>query len=71
MTTGTEANGTPIKAVTISTGTLTLDYLPGKNLMIRLDNRLDHSTKEMFPKGLRDLVGNLFTTTLGVVVSTN
>jgi hypothetical protein len=71
VTTGTEADGTPIKPVTITTGTLTLDYLPGKNLMLRLENRVDHSTKEMFPKGLRDLVGNLFTTTLGVVVSTN
>ena len=71
VTTGSEADGTPITGATIATGTLTLDYLPGKNLMLRLDNRVDRSTKEIFPKGLRDRVGTLFTTTLGVVVSTN
>ena len=70
ITTGS-VNNIPITGATISTGTLTLDYLPGRNLLLRLDNRLDHSTKEMFPKGLRDLTGNLLTTTLGVVVTTN
>jgi Putative beta-barrel porin-2, OmpL-like. bbp2 len=56
----------------INTATLTLDYLPSKNLLIRLDNRLDHSTRQIFPKGLHgDPVGDLFTTTLGVVVTTN
>jgi hypothetical protein len=70
VTTGS-VNNTPITDATITTGTLTLDYLPSRNLMLRLENRDDHSTKEMFPKGTRDLVGNLFTTTLAVVVSTN
>ena len=70
VTTG-QVNGTLIKDVVISTGTLTFDYLPTKNLRFRLDNRLDYSTKEMFPKGLRELTGKLFTTTLGVIVTTN
>ena len=70
VTTGLTRN-IPITDATITTGTLTLDYLPSRNLLIRLENRDDHSTKEIFPKGTRDLVGNLFTTTLGVVVSTN
>jgi hypothetical protein len=61
----------PITGVKIYTGTLTLDYLPTKNLVLRLDNRVDHSNKEMFPKGVRDLTGTLVTTTLGVVVTTN
>ncbi len=64
-------NGLKISDVTLTTATLTLDYLPSKNLLIRLDNRLDHSTKQIFPNGLRDLSGNLFTTTFGVVVTTN
>jgi len=70
VTTGS-VNGLPITGATLSTGTLTLDYLPGKNLLIRLDNRLDSSTKQIFPKGVRELSGTLFTTTLGVVVTTN
>ena len=70
ITTGS-VNGIAIKDTWISTGTLTIDYLPGKNLLVRLDNRLDHSTKEIFPNGLHSLKGNQFTTTLGVVVTTN
>jgi len=64
-------NDIPITGATIYTGTLTLDYLPAKNLLIRLDNRVDSSNKQMFPKGVRELSGTLFTSTLGVVVSTN
>jgi hypothetical protein len=70
ITTGS-VNGIPITGATIYTGTVTLDYLPSKNLLIRLDNRLDSSTKQIFPKGVRELSGSLFTTTLGVVVTTN
>jgi hypothetical protein len=70
VTTGS-VNNMAITDATITTGTLTLDYLPSRNLMLRLENRDDHSTKEIFPKGTRGLVGNLFTTTLAVVVSTN
>ena len=64
-------NGLPITQATIETYTLTLDYLPTKHLTLRLDNRLDASNKKIFPKGIRELSGTLFTTTLGVVVSTN
>ena len=70
VTTGS-VNGVPIKDATIYTGTVTLDYLPSKNLLFRLDNRLDSSTRQIFPKGVRDLSGTLVTTTLGVVVTTN
>ena len=64
-------NGMRIGDATLFTGTLTLDYLPSKNLLLRLDNRLDHSSKEMFPKGVREFTGTLVTSTLGVVVTTN
>lgn len=70
VTTGS-VNGIPITDTTLTTGTLTLDFLPSRNLVVRLDNRLDHSNKQIFPKGVRELNGNLFTTTLGVVVTTN
>ena len=70
VTTG-QVNGIPIVDATLYTGTLSLDFLPSKNLLVRLDNRLDSSTKQIFPKGVRELTGNLFTTTLGVVVTTN
>jgi len=50
---------------------VTLDLIPGKNLLVRLDNRVDSSNKQMFPKGVRELSGTMFTTTLGVVVTTN
>jgi hypothetical protein len=52
-------------------GTLTLDYLPADFLTIRLDNRLDWSSKEIFNKDVRDRVGKQITTTLGVVVHTD
>lgn len=71
ITTGS-VNGIPILDALISSATVTLDYLPSKNLLLRLDNRLDFSDKEMFPKGVRDdRTGHLYTTTLGVVVTTN
>jgi hypothetical protein len=70
VTTGS-VNGIKITGATITTATLTFDYVPSKNLLVRLENRWDHSNKEMFPKGIRDLTGNLVTSTLGVVVTTN
>jgi hypothetical protein len=63
----TYANNT----VDIVTGTLTLDYRPGKNLILRLDNRLDWSNHTIFQKNIRSLVGTLPSSTLGVVVTTN
>jgi hypothetical protein len=62
---------TPIPRTTILTGTVTLDYLPTKNLLLRLDNRVDHADNQIFPKGIRELTGTLVTSTLGVVVTTN
>jgi Putative beta-barrel porin-2, OmpL-like. bbp2 len=52
-------------------GTLTLDYLPADFLTIRLDNRYDWSSRKIFNSSIRDLVGNQFTTTLGVVAHTD
>jgi hypothetical protein len=52
-------------------GTLTLDYLPADFLTIRLDNRLDWSSREIFDKAIRDRVGSQFTSTLGVVAHTD
>lgn len=52
-------------------GTLTLDYLPADFLTIRLDNRFDWSSREIFTKSIRDQTGSQFTTTLGVVAHTD
>jgi hypothetical protein len=52
-------------------GTLTLDYLPVDFLTIRLDNRYDWSSRQIFNSAIRDLVGSQFTTTLGVVAHTD
>jgi Putative beta-barrel porin-2, OmpL-like. bbp2 len=57
--------------IDLVSGTLTLDLAPEDNLVIRLDNRLDWSNREIFPKQVRDLTGQMFTTTLGVVVKTD
>jgi hypothetical protein len=68
-----DAAGNLIKAteMNLAGGTLTLDYLPSDFLTIRLDNRLDWSSKEIFNKDIRDKVGQQFTTTLGVVAHTD
>ena len=52
-------------------GTLTLDFLPADFLTIRLDNRLDWSSRQIFDKSIRDHAGSQFTTTLGVVAHTD
>jgi len=61
----------PVKDIKLVTGTLTLDYRPANYLILRLDNRLDWSNKQIFPKSVRDYTGAMPTTTLGVVVTTN
>ena len=61
----------PATVMNLVGGTLTLDYLPSDFLTIRLDNRHDWSSREIFNKGLRDHVGQQFTTTLGVVAHTD
>ncbi len=48
-------------SIDLVSGTLTLDYLPTSHLLIRLDNRLDWSSKEIFKKSVRDATGTLFT----------
>jgi hypothetical protein len=57
--------------IELVSGTLTFDYRPADYLLLRLDNRLDWSSKEIFRKSVRDLNGVMPTTTLGVVVTTN
>ena len=52
-------------------GTLTLELLPADFLTLRLDNRLDWASKQIFDKELREQGGYQFTTTLGVVGHTN
>lgn len=59
------------RPITLYTGTLTLDFLPHKMLMIRLDNRVDASNLDVFAEGLRGAQQTQFTTTLGVVAKTN
>jgi hypothetical protein len=67
----TDATTPPPKDVKLVTGTLTLDYKPVDYLILRLDNRIDWSNKQIFPKSVRELSGVMPTTTLGVVVTTN
>jgi hypothetical protein len=55
----------------LASGTLTLDYSPSSLLLIRLDNRLDWSTRKIFTNSVRDASGTLITSTLGVVVTTD
>lgn len=67
----TDPNTPPPKDVKIASATLTLDYRPADYLILRLDNRIDWSNKEIFPKSVREFTGVMPTTTLGVVVTTN
>jgi hypothetical protein len=64
-------NPYPQNVQDLAGGTLTLDYLPADFLTIRLDNRFDWSSRKIFNKEIRDLTGNQFTTTLGVVAHTD
>ncbi len=60
--------GNHVKA---ASGTLTVDFAPTNNLLVRLENRLDWSNREIFPQSVRDASGTQVTTTLGAVVKTN
>jgi hypothetical protein len=64
-------NPFPQNAQDLVGGTLTLDYLPADFLTIRLDNRLDWSSRQIFNEKIRSLAGSQFTTTLGVVAHTD
>jgi hypothetical protein len=56
---------------TLATGTLTLEAMPTKYLVIRLDNRIDSASEKVFLKGTAEAEKTQFTTTLGVVAKTN
>ncbi len=64
--------------ISLATGTLTIEAKPTDNLILRLENRGDFAFKPgsghsaaIFPRKVRDFRKNQFTTTLGVVVTTN
>jgi hypothetical protein len=65
------AMGFPGNDIELVTGTLTLEVRPADFLIVRLDNRMDYSTREIFEESVRDTTGNMFTTTLGVVATTD
>jgi len=65
------ATGFPPNDIELVTGTLTFDVMPADFLMVRLDNRLDWSSKQIFRESVRDLTGLMPTTTLGVIVYTD
>jgi hypothetical protein len=65
------ATGFPGNDIELVTGTLTLEVRPAEFLIVRLDGRMDYSTRQIFRKSVRDTTGGLPTTTLGVVATTN
>jgi hypothetical protein len=56
--------------LTLYTGTLTLEAAPHKNLLIRLDNRVDAADEKVFAT-VHSTSSTQFTTTLGIVAKTN
>jgi hypothetical protein len=58
------------KEISLYTGTLTLETAPHKNILIRLDNRMDAASEAAFTT-LNGTSKSQFTTTLGVVAQTN
>jgi hypothetical protein len=59
------------KAVSLYTGTMTLEYAPVSKLLVRLDNRIDAASEAVFAAKLDGTAKSQFTTTLGLVVKTN
>lgn len=59
------------KAVSLYTGTVTLEYSPVSKLLVRLDNRIDAASEAVFAAKLDGTAKSQFTTTLGLVVKTN
>ncbi|QQR88718.1 MAG: porin [Myxococcales bacterium] len=49
------------------TGTLTLDYQPSKHLIIRLDNRVDMASNNIYPRGTNQLEQLSVSSVLGLV----
>jgi len=58
---------------TLSTGTLTFDVRPIDNVIIRLDNRIEHANTAVFTQGSDAMAGNKtwFSSVLGVVVTSD
>jgi hypothetical protein len=65
------ALGFPGNDIEIVTATLTLEVRPADFLIVRLDNRMDYASKQIFKKSVRDTTGGLPTTTLGIVATTD
>ncbi|MBC8069826.1 MAG: outer membrane beta-barrel protein [Deltaproteobacteria bacterium] len=52
----------------IGTGTATVEFAPTPYLILRLENRADHSTHALYARGPTGMGRTMITTTLGVVV---
>ncbi|MCC6900119.1 MAG: outer membrane beta-barrel protein [Polyangiaceae bacterium] len=67
--------GARLEDTALASATFTVEVKPTDNLILRLENRgdfvLDASDKQIFREKVRDSSDKLFTTTLGVVVTTN
>ncbi|MCK6533910.1 MAG: porin [Polyangiaceae bacterium] len=67
--------GARLKDTELASATFTVEAKPTDNLILRLENRgdfvIDASDKQIFREKVRDGSDKLFTTTLGVVVTTN
>lgn len=57
--------------VTLTSGALTLEATPAKNLLVRLEPRLDHADSPVFRKGFDGSTRTQPTITLGVVARTD
>jgi hypothetical protein len=57
--------------VMLYSGTLTVEVVPSDGLILKLDNRLDAASDEVFPSKVRTYGSTQFTSTLGVVVTTD
>lgn len=62
---------TGVEDLTLYSATLTLEYVPVANLILRLDARADLANEDVFPEQLRSYGSVQGTTTLGVVVTTD
>jgi hypothetical protein len=52
----------------IGTGTVNVDFAPVEYLLIRLEQRVDHSNNPLYQRGPSSMSRTMITTTLGVVV---
>lgn len=55
----------------LGTLTFTVDYRPIKNVIIRLDNKLEIASRDIYAAGTSDVQNTWFASTLGLVVATN